>query len=102
DEEFAKTNEKWLDILVDTVREGMSTLSELPEKVGFIFQDQLEIEEEAYAEHLSGENAKLLMESIINELSSIETIDMEYAKGFMKLVQSSTGIKGKNLFMPVR
>ncbi|HMM70319.1 MAG TPA: glutamate--tRNA ligase, partial [Gudongella oleilytica] len=36
------------------------------------------------------------------ELEKIDMIDMEYAKGFMKLIQGATGIKGKNLFMPVR
>ena len=102
DEDFVRDNEQWLNILVDTVREGMSTLSELPEKVGFIFKDELEIEEEAYSEHLDNENAPVLMNAIKEELSKIEHIDMDFAKGFMKLIQGSTGIKGKNLFMPVR
>lgn len=102
DNEFVKENEEWLNILIDTVREGMSTLSELPEKVDFIFKDELQIEEAAYAEHLDNENAKVLMQAIKAELEKIDMIDMEYAKGFMKLIQAATGIKGKNLFMPVR
>jgi nondiscriminating glutamyl-tRNA synthetase len=102
DEKFASDNDEWMKILVDTVREGTSVLSELPSKVGFIFEEQLQIEEEAFSEHLNNENAKLIMDAIKTELSAVESIDMDYAKGFMKLIQNATGIKGKNLFMPVR
>ncbi len=101
-EDFAKNNKQWLSILVDTVREGISTLAELPEKVDFILKDNIDIDEDTFDEYLKNENALILMDAIINELKEVESIDMEYAKGFMKLIQKSTGIKGKNLFMPVR
>jgi nondiscriminating glutamyl-tRNA synthetase len=101
-EDFAKNKKQWLSILVDTVREGISTLAELPEKVDFILKDNIDIDEDTFDEYLKNENALILMDAIRNELKEVESIDMEYAKGFMKLIQKSTGIKGKNLFMPVR
>ncbi len=102
DTDFVKSNNDWMLMLIDTVKESLSTVSEISEKVEFIFQDELNIEEEVYREFLNDENSKVLMRAIIEELSFIEEVDMDYAKTFMKTIQKNTGIKGKNLFMPVR
>lgn len=102
DTDFVKSNNDWMLMLIDTVKESLSTVSEISEKVEFIFQDELNIEEEVYQEFLNDENSKVLMRAIIKELSFIEEVDMDYAKTFMKTIQKNTGIKGKNLFMPVR
>jgi nondiscriminating glutamyl-tRNA synthetase len=37
-----------------------------------------------------------------DKVAQAREIDEETAKGLMKAVQTETGIKGKNLFMPVR
>lgn len=101
DEKFAVENREWVEILVDTVKESISYMSEMPEKVKFVFDDEIEIEEEAQ-ELLQGEQVPQLFNGIIDELNTIEEIDMEYSKTFMKTIQKATGIKGKNLYMPTR
>lgn len=100
--EFAKNNYEWLKILVDTVKESLSTVMEVVEKVKFIFDEEVEVLEEGALEILKGEQCEELFAAIIHELEGIEEIDMEYAKTFMKTIQKATGIKGKNLFMPTR
>lgn len=102
DEEFIKNNPEWMLMLIETVKESLSTISEITEKVQFIFKDELEIEEETFNEFLGDDNGSTLMKAIIEELSNVDKIDMEYAKTFMKSIQKATGIKGKNLFMPIR
>lgn len=102
DEKFADENYEWLKILVDTVKEGMSTVGEVVPKVRFIFEDEVEVVEEGAKELLSGEQVPQLMEAIISELENVDEITMEYAGTFMKAIQKATGIKGKNLFMPTR
>ncbi len=102
DEKFSDENIDWMLMLVETVKESLSTVSEIGDKVEFIFQEEIRIDEETYNEFLSDENAQILMKAIINELSNVNELDMEYAKTFMKAIQKETGIKGKNLFMPVR
>ena len=102
DEKFASENKEWLMVLVDTVKESLSSLIEIVEKVKFIFDEEVEAVEEGAIELLKGEQVPQLMESIKEELNNIESIDMEYAKTFMKTIQKATGIKGKNLFMPTR
>ncbi len=101
-EEFAKKDYEWLKILVDTVKESLSTVMEVVEKVKFIFDEEVEVVEEGALEILKGEQCDELFAAIIHELEGIEEIDMEYAKTFMKTIQKATGIKGKNLFMPTR
>ncbi|WFA07680.1 glutamate--tRNA ligase [Tissierella sp. Yu-01] len=102
DEKFASEKEEWLKVLVDTVKESISYIAELPEKVKFIFNEEVEPEDDNAKELLEGEHVPQLMNAIIEELNKVESIDMEYAKTFMKTIQKATGIKGKNLYMPTR
>ena len=48
------------------------------------------------------EHIEILKEKMKEELSQIEEMDEETAKGFMKKVQKASGFKGKDLYMPVR
>jgi len=102
DDEFIQNNYEWIKLLVHTVQEGLSTLGEIVEKVEFIFKEYVEILEEDALEIIKGENVSLVLDGIKAELNNIENIDEEYSKGFMKIIQKATGIKGKNLFMPAR
>ncbi len=102
DETFASENRDWLILLVETVKESMHKTSEIVEKTSFIFNDNPELNEDEAIEIIKGEDVSLVLNGIIEELKDVEDIDLEYAKGFMKKVQKSTGIKGKSLFMPAR
>ncbi len=102
EEDFAKENQEWLELLVATVQESLHTLEDIVEKSRFIFEKEVEIEEEDALEIIKGEQVKDLLQAIKEELNNVEEIDIEYAKGFMKKIQKATGIKGKNLFMPAR
>ena len=100
-EEEMKSNWNWYVLLIETVKESLSNLSEVPEKVRFLFGDLNITEEEAKAE-LSGEQVPDLIKAFEDELNAIDAVDQEFANGVMKKIQKSTGIKGKQLFMPVR
>ena len=102
DEDFARDNSQWVDVLIETVREGLATVNEVVDKVEFIFEENLVYEAEAYDEFLNNENGRALMEAIKKEAMDSDQVTMENAKDFMKRIQKNTGIKGKNLFMPTR
>jgi len=89
-------------LLIDTVKESISTIKEIVEKVEFIFDDEIEVVDEGAKELLKGDQVPALMAAIVEELNNVDEIDMENAKTFMKTIQKATGIKGKNLFMPTR
>ncbi|MDO5714652.1 MAG: glutamate--tRNA ligase [Tissierellia bacterium] len=97
----AKGHMNWLNTLIETVKDSLSRLEEVPDKTAFIFGD-LEITEDEALEVLKGEQVPELLDALEEELNSVESIDMEYAKGLMKKIQKKTGIKGKNLYMPTR
>ncbi len=102
DEDFANSQRDWLEILVEIVREGLANISEVVEKTEFMFKNEVQVENDEALEMLKSESIHELLDGIKEELKSVEQIDEEYANGFMKLIQKSTGIKGKNLFMPSR
>lgn len=51
---------------------------------------------------LKGEQVPSLLEAFEEELSHIDEVDEEFSATVMKKIQKSTGVKGKNLFMPIR
>lgn len=102
DDKFAEERYSWLELLVKTVQESLDTVAQIPEKVDFIFKENIDIVEEDALEVLKGEQVPAVLRAIKEELKNVEVLDEEYAKGLMKLVQKATGVKGKNLFMPAR
>lgn len=89
-----------LELIALTFQESISKLTDIVPQSEFLFRE-IEVEEEAKA-MANVEHIGVLKEKIREELESIEEIDSEIAKGFMKKIQKASGFKGKDLFMPVR
>ena len=88
--------------MVDLAREGLARLSDLPAAISFFFDGDLEMEDEA-REWLSKGDAKQLMASLVRRLGESDgTIDAGMFKAALKAAGKDAGIKGKDLFMPVR
>ncbi len=102
DEDFIRNNEEWVHLLLSTIQESLHRLDEIPEKVEFIFKEDFTIEDEETLEVLKGEGVSEVLQAIEDELNKVDSIDLDYAKGFMKTIQKATGVKGKNLYMPAR
>lgn len=92
----------WIVAMVSTVQESISTLKDVVDKVQIFFGDEVELENEEVLEVLKGEQVPELFNALRAELDEVTEIDEEFAKGLMKRIQKKTGIKGKNLYMPVR
>lgn len=92
--------EKRLELITKTFQESISRLPEIVDQSRFLFED-VEVEPEA-VEMRNVEHIEILKEKIKEELSQIDEIDEETAKGFMKKIQKASGFKGKDLYMPVR
>ncbi len=92
--------EKRLELITKTFQESISRLPEIVEQSRFLFEDvavELDALKMRNVEHI-----EILKEKMKEELSQIEEMDEETAKGFMKKVQKASGFKGKDLYMPVR
>ena len=101
-EEDVDNNYEWVKTLVSIVKDRLSTVSEISEKVKYIFDNEVEMEDEETLELLKGESVLELLNCFKEELEKIDVVDEEFSKSIMKIIQKSTGIKGKNLFMPTR
>ena len=102
DEKTVEERYDWVKTMVLTIRESISSLSEIPEKVEIFFNNEIRPEDDNAFEMLKGEQVPDLLNAFKKELNEIEEVDEEFAKTIMKKIQKSTGVKGKNLFMPTR
>lgn len=102
DDKFVEDRYNWIKTMVETVQESISYLSEIVGKVEIFFNNKVEPEDENALTTLKGEQVPIILNAFKEELNGIDDIDQEFAKGIMKKIQKSTGVKGKNLFMPTR
>ena len=58
--------------------------------------------DEAAKEVLAGDSVPVVLEAFKAQLETMEVVDAPTVKAAIKAVQKETGIKGKNLFMPIR
>ena len=88
--------------MVDLAREGLARLSDLPDAISFFFDGDLKMEDEA-REWLSRDVAKQLLASLVKRLGESDgDLDAGIFKAALKAAGRDVGIKGKDLFMPVR
>ena len=90
-------------LLAETWQSAIDKFSDAPElaKNYYIKSDEIEYDDDA-KEAISTENAKTLFAAFLNQLDQVDEIDADFAKSVMKTIQKETGIKGKDLWFPVR
>jgi nondiscriminating glutamyl-tRNA synthetase len=97
--------EAWFGKLLAVFLPALNQLDELPEKAAFIFQfdpDAIRSNEENAA-LLGTESAQQVLEAFAERvLADTEPINPERFKAWMNEVKTATGVKGKELFHPVR
>jgi nondiscriminating glutamyl-tRNA synthetase len=91
----------WARQLIALFQEKMSFGAEIVPLTELFFQDDVQFEEEA-KEVLAGEQVPEVLKAFAQEVEGLSALTAEEIKSAMKIVQKSTGQKGKNLFMPIR
>ena len=100
DENYSKEN---LLLLAETWQSAIDKFSDAPKLSENYFKEDKDVEFDQEArETLGSDDAKKLIDSFLDKLSQIDEIDQEFAKSVMKTIQKETGIKGKNLWFPIR
>ncbi len=95
-------NEKnWARELVALYQPQMSYAAEIVKLSEQFFNDEIELDEAAQ-EVVKGEQVPELMNALYSTFEALEDFSPEAIKKAIKDVQKETGIKGKNLFMPIR
>ena len=91
----------WVQKLIGLYHEQMSYGAEIVELSSLFFTETPELDEVA-KEVLAGETVSEVLHAFYGVLDTLETFDVASIKAGIKTVQKETGIKGKNLFMPIR
>lgn len=92
---------EWIKKLVALYQDQMSYAAELPKLAALFFEDGIEWSDEA-KDVLKGETVPTVIEAFEKQLQEIELFEASVIQKAVKAVQKETGVKGKNLFMPIR
>jgi len=92
---------EWLKRVVSLYQPQMSYAAEITEVSSLFFQDKLELDDAA-KEVLAGETVPTVLSAFQAQLEAMETVDAASVLATIKAVQKETGVKGKNLWMPIR
>ncbi len=114
EEEYIKTGLEWMtklnldagsekknSLILKALRPAINTFAELAPKSALFFKDQLNYEEEALL-WLRKEQSKKLFEHILTQLQQRDELTLDVFSAVMKSAQKELGVKGKELWMPVR
>ena len=95
----------WIEKLIALFLPSLDQLDQLPSKASFIFQfdpDAARRDEENAALLATESAQKVLSAFATRALKTFEPVSPEQFKGWMNAVKAETGIKGTELFHPVR
>ena len=92
----------FIETIVKLSQDSMSYLAQVTDLVPMFIGESVEPENEETLEMLKIDQVPEVLTAFIKLLEAAPTVDEEFAKGVMKQIQKETGVKGKNLFMPVR
>ncbi|MEI5994085.1 glutamate--tRNA ligase [Candidatus Enterococcus mansonii] len=92
---------EWLKKVVSLYQPQMSYAAEI---VGLseLFFNEHPVLDDAAKEVLAGETVPTVLVAFKAQLEAMDVVDVPSIKAGIKAVQKETGVKGKNLFMPIR
>jgi len=89
-------------LIVRAVRKSLSHLDEIKAKTALFYNDQIADYDDNAREWLKKNDSKIVFKAMADEIEKLPEIDLNSFKSVMANVQKNTGIKGKDLWMPVR
>ncbi|AOY75129.1 glutamate--tRNA ligase [Clostridium formicaceticum] len=92
----------WLKDMVSVFQDGLDYMKEIVEKVEVFFKAEFKPEDEEAEAILKLEHIEELLEIFYAKIEEEEVINQEIAKKIFKQIQKEKGIKGPNLFKPIR
>ncbi|EPH98441.1 glutamate--tRNA ligase [Enterococcus faecalis 13-SD-W-01] len=92
---------EWVKKIVSLYQPQMSYAAEIVD-LSTLFFNEHPVLDDAAKEVLAGETVPTVLAAFKVQLEQMEVVDAPTVKASIKAVQKETGIKGKNLFMPIR
>jgi nondiscriminating glutamyl-tRNA synthetase len=92
---------EWVKKIVRLYQPQMSYAAEIVD-LSTLFFNEHPVLDDAAKEVLAGETVPAVLAAFKEQLEQMEVVDAPTVKASIKAVQKETGVKGKNLFMPIR
>ena len=92
----------WIRLVVKVSRDNLSYLSQIGGEAKIFFGKEVAVESEEAMDLLRMEHVPGLLNVLKEKVEGADAINAEFGKTIFKTLKKETGIKGKNLFMPVR
>ena len=99
--ELTPEKQAWFTRIVGLYQPQMSFAAEITELSSLFFTEH-PVLDEAAKEVLAGETVPTVLAAFKAELEAMDVVEAATVKAAIKAVQKETGVKGKNLFMPIR
>ena len=100
-ENYTEEEHAWAKKLVSVIRHNCVVLSDIVKYVPVFFENDFELTDEM-KELVNKEESKNLLKFIKNDIENVDEITDEYMKALIKKAQKETGLKGPNLYHPIR
>lgn len=101
EENPSEDRKAWVQRVVGLYQPQMSYAAEIVE-VSQLFFEEHPVLDEAAQEVLAQETVPMVLSAFKEQLGAMETVDAASVLAAIKAVQKETGVKGKNLWMPIR
>lgn len=98
---FDLNDKEKIKLILSAIRVYLERLDQIPEKVKIFTKEKIEIPEE-FKDLVYNESSKKVFEVLKNKILSTEKISADDFKNMLNESGKETGVKGKNLFKPVR
>ena len=100
-QEEVDNNRAWFEKLISLYQPQMSYGAEIVELTKQFFVEEIKFDEEEL-EILKQDTTVAVFEDFLEKLEIVGDFTSESIKTLIKTIQKDTGVKGKNLFMPIR
>lgn len=100
--DVAQYSAEQLEYIVATVRESVTHLSEIAHSAAFFFVKKVSIPQELTDGLLKQENSRKVLNRVLENVSAFANPDAKACKAKIDEIGKELGIKGKDLYWPVR
>lgn len=88
--------------ILSAIRVYLNKLDEIPEQIKIFTRDEIILDNENLREILETDSSRKVFKALAEKFGTLDEINAENYKVTLAEVQSETGIKGKQLFKPLR
>ncbi|GAU79716.1 glutamate--tRNA ligase [Fusibacter sp. 3D3] len=97
-----EANKQWFEKVVQCLRERLNKLDEIESYFDLLSNNHFKLEDQEAESMIALEHVPVLLETLKTKFSELETLEVANVKASFKAIQKELGIKGKDLFMPIR